>query len=337
MPYPSEIPEFYFIEASQAAPFVDTLKKLGAPVGQLANQAGMPLDAIRKGSGVIGERSLWRFLEYASKLFPNENIGYRTALEHPVTNVAQLGGMRMRLAECLEQVLNNFVEDVKTESTGADYKLRHGRGCTWFHREPVFRESTASWQTESYVIAFVIQIVRICANEDWLPTAMRVSSCRSPVPVPPEWESIDIDWGHPATEIRIDRITMALPPRIDYQEGSDTIPLRLDEDFLKNSLDGLVDRQIWTRKVGISYLADELGVSEATCKRRLQELGTTYTSIIEQRRYRLACQSLSNSKTPLGNIAQGLGYQHQANFTRAFKRVAGETPTTFRQRSQQER
>ena len=333
VPYPSEIPEFYFIEVSQAAPFVDTLRNLGSPIEKLASQAGMPLDVIRNGSGVIGERSLWRFLEYASKLFPNENIGYRTALEHPVTSVAQLGGMRMRLATSLEQVLNNFVEDVKTESTGADYTLRNDRGCTWFHREPVFRESTASWLNESYVIAFVIQIVRICADENWLPKALRVSSCDSAMPVPTEWESIDIDWGHRATEIRIDRKTMALPPRIDYRVVDHTTPPKLDKKFLKNSLEGLVDRQIWTRKVGISRLADEMGVSEATCKRRLQELGETYRSIVEQRRYRLACQLLSDSSTSLRNIAHGLGYQHQPNFTRAFKRVGGETPSVYRRRA----
>jgi len=337
VPYPSEIPGFYFIEAAQAAPFVDTLTKLGAPVSRLARRAGMPLDPIRKGAGVIGERSLWRFIEYASELFPHENLGYRTALEHPVTNIAQLGGMRMRLADSLEQVLNNFVEDVKTESTGADYKLRTGRSCTWFHREPVFQDSAASWQAESYVIAFVIQIVRICASEIWLPTLVRVSSCDSPVPLPVEWQTVKFEWGHPATEIRIDRKSMSLPPRTEYQEAEDSSPPKLDKDFLKNRLNDLVDRQIWTRKVGIARLVDELGVSEATLKRRLQELGTSYTRIVEERRYHLACQLLSRSDTTLRQIAHGLGYRHQANFTRAFKRVAGETPSTFRQRSQQER
>jgi len=335
--YPRETPEFYFIEAAQAAPFVDTLTRLGAPVGQLARQAGMPLSIIKSGAGVIGERSLWRFLEYASKLFPHENLGYRTALEHPVTNVAQLGGLQMRLADSLEQILHNFVEDVKTESTGADYKLLNGRGCTWFHREPVFRESEASWYAESYVIAVVIQIARICAAENWLPTVVRVCSCESPVPLPTEWQLIKFEWGHRATEIRIDQKTVALPPRFPYDSVDDPIPPKFDRDFLKNRLNDIVDRQIWTRSVGIAGLADEFGFSEATCKRRLHDLGTNYTAVVDQRRYRLACQLLSGSNTSLRNIAYGLGYQHQANFTRAFKRVADETPSTFRQRSQQER
>ena len=334
MSTPGKTPELYLIAASQAAPFVNTLRNLGAPVEKHASHAGMPLDVVKSGAGVIGERSLWRFLEYASEMFPDENLGYRTALEHPVTNVAQLGGLRIRMASSLREILANFVDDVRTESTGADYSLRDGPNSTWFHRKPVFLDSSASWQAESYVIAFIIQIVRICAAETWLPSVVRVCSCQSPVPVPIEWQSIRFEWGHRATEVDIDRRSMALPPRREYQATTDETPPRLDRDFLNDRLNGLIDRQIWTRKVGIAHLADELGVSEATCKRRLQELGQTYTGVIEQRRYRLACQLLSNSTASLGNIARGLGYQHQANFARAFKRVSDETPSAFRQRSQ---
>lgn len=326
----SDIPELYLIEASQAAPFVETLTRLGAPVTHLARQAGMPLAIVKRGSGVIGERSLWRFLEYAANLFPGENLGYLTALEHPVTHVAQLGGLRMRLAPSLEHILLNFMEDVRGQSTGAVYSLHEDSDSSWFHREPIFRESSASWQAESYVIAFVIQIVRICASESWLPTAVRISSCPEAVPVPVEWESINFSWGHAATEIRIDGDVLTLPPRISYHEVSNRSPRRLDEGLLKESLAGLVDRQIWTGKVGMSFLADELGVSEATCKRRLKKLGFGYSEIVEQRRFHLARQLLSRSDVSIGKIARGLGYKHQANFTRAFRRMAGQSPSEYR-------
>lgn len=332
MPKVSNNPELYFIEASQAAPFVETATRLGLPVRELAIQAGMPLDTVRSKQGVIGEHSLWRFLEYASNMVPEENLGYRTALEHPLTNAAQLGGLRMRLADSLEQILQNFIHDVKTESTGARYALRPGNGYTWFHREPVFRDSAASWQAESYVITFIIQIIRLCTDDNWLPEKVRVSSHESPVPVPTEWTSIDFEWGCSATEVRIDSGAIKSQPRFSYEPPDGPLPPNLDKAFLQNCLNGVVDRQIWTRNVGIAKLADELGLSEATCKRRLSEIDTNYTSIVEQRRYRLACQLLSNSNVSLQKIANGLGYKHQSNFTRAFKRVAGESPSEFRQR-----
>ena len=61
------------------------------------------------------------------------------------------------------------------------YGLRDDGTLTWFRREIIFRDSAASWQTEQYMIMVIVQIVRICADDAWLPgmTAHRVQ--RDPI------------------------------------------------------------------------------------------------------------------------------------------------------------
>jgi len=324
--------ELYFIKAAQAKPFVDTLTRLGAPVELLARQAGMPIDAVRQGTGVIGERSLWRFLSYGAKSVNQEFLGYHTALEHPVTKAAKIGGLNLRLAPTLESIFEYFLKDVRAEANGADYYLHDDDDNIWFHRKPIFRDSDASWQAEQYVVSFIIQIIRLCADPDWLPAKIRISSQSSLVPVPPEWSTIAFEWGYPATEICIERATMSLPPRVNRT----IVENKADRDSGNSALQnfsGLVDRQVWSGTIGIENAANELGVSTTTLKRRLLELGTSYLEIVKQRRHTWACQMLSNSNKSISEIAHDLGYRHRPNFTRAFSRLAGMSPAAYRQRT----
>jgi len=323
------MPELYFIKAAQAWPFVDTLTRLGAPVEVLARQAGMPLDAVRQRMGIIGERALWRFIAYGAKSVDQKFLGYRTALEHPVTKAADLGGLNLRVAPTLESIFELFVKDVRTESTGADYRLRDDGDSVWFHREPIFPDSDASWQTEQYVVAFIIQIVRLCADPSWLPEKIRITSRSSPVPVPPEWTTIAFEWGCPATEICIERATMSMPPRVDRTVDEKKANRDLGSSTLQN-FSGLVDRQIWSGTIGIDNAANELGISTTTLKRRLLELDASYLKIVKQRRHTWACQLLSSSNKPISEIAHDLGYRYRTNFTRAFTRLSGMSPNAYR-------
>ena len=78
------------LKAAQAKPFVETAMRLGAPVKSLARQASMPIRPVLAGEGVIGEHSLWRFIELAGRHCSCEQIGYLTALDHPVTSTGLL-------------------------------------------------------------------------------------------------------------------------------------------------------------------------------------------------------------------------------------------------------
>ena len=94
--------KIHLIQAAQVKPFPKTASRLGVPVNDLAHETGLPIEAVERGEGVIGETAAWRFVERASQ-YPNcEHLGYLTALDHPVTHSAQLGGMAITLADSAE-------------------------------------------------------------------------------------------------------------------------------------------------------------------------------------------------------------------------------------------
>ena len=85
----------------------------------------------------------------------------------------------------------------------------------------------------------------------------------------------------------------------------------------------------------IAQAADAVGMSVRTLQRRLLHVGLTYSHLLDEVRFETACHLLERSETSLAEIAAALGYGDPANFTRAFLRWTGKTPSVFRRRSRQ--
>ncbi|SLN70613.1 DNA-binding transcriptional regulator AraC [Roseovarius albus] len=322
--------ELILIKASQVWPFMDVVSRLGGNIEDLAERAGLPLDAVLEKKGVIGERSAWRFAGFAAQSLGNEHLGYLVATEHPVHSVGELGGMRVRMAPTIGKLLQFFIEDVTYENNGAKYSLiRHGDHVV-FRREIMFPDCIGRWQTEQYIVTILVQIIRLCAENSWQPSWLGLASSAKPLSIPSGWSGIDIKWGNPATEIAMDesllhrQVSSAIQLLAKHHGREPSRPITSGE------IDYIVDRQLWSGGTSIAETAHELGVSSSTLKRRLKRDNRTYSGIVGERRQYWAERLLVETDTPLAQIARTLGYTHLPNFTRAFKARTGLTPSGFR-------
>lgn len=87
----------------------------------------------------------------------------------------------------------------------------------------------------------------------------------------------------------------------------------------------------------LTQLADQLHLSSRTLKRRLQQQGTSFSLMQEDLRRRDAKRLLGEGKLAVQQVASLLGYRDPANFSRAFQRWQGETPSQYRRRLSQGR
>jgi len=71
-------------------------------------------------------------------------------------------------------------------------------------------------------------------------------------------------------------------------------------------------------------------VSERTLKRRLQAEEASFQNLVDQVRLERAGELLQQTAMNLSQIADALGYADAANFTRAFKRWTGQSPSQYR-------
>lgn len=82
----------------------------------------------------------------------------------------------------------------------------------------------------------------------------------------------------------------------------------------------------------LPFISDIFGCSKRSIQRILKCHGTTFQDIIMQQKTAYAI-TLLNDNVRIINIAQRLGYSDSSNFTRAFKRQTGLSPSLFRRES----
>jgi AraC-like DNA-binding protein len=80
----------------------------------------------------------------------------------------------------------------------------------------------------------------------------------------------------------------------------------------------------------IASVAEAVGGSVRTLQRRLADIDTTFSDIVEEAKMKSANRMMAQSDCTLAEIAHELGYSDQAHFTRAFRRWNGVSPGVFR-------
>jgi len=100
---------------------------------------------------------------------------------------------------------------------------------------------------------------------------------------------------------------------------------------------GLVENQLVSvlpsGKAQAAAIAQKLGMSERSFRRRLAEEGATFSEILDRVRNRLALRYLEDQRVSLQQIAWLLGYSELAAFNHAFKRWFGTSPRIARRPS----
>jgi AraC-like DNA-binding protein len=82
--------------------------------------------------------------------------------------------------------------------------------------------------------------------------------------------------------------------------------------------------------LGIDSAANLMCTSVRTLQRHLAQAGFTYSKLVEYARFEVAAEMLANPNLKIIEIAYTLGYEDPSHFSRAFRRIAGQSPREFR-------
>jgi AraC-like DNA-binding protein len=77
-------------------------------------------------------------------------------------------------------------------------------------------------------------------------------------------------------------------------------------------------------------MAEVVGLSGRTLQRRLQQCGRTYSDVVQEARFDLARELLVDPAARIIDVAMAAGYENPQHFSRAFRQLAGVSPTAYR-------
>lgn len=147
-----------------------------------------------------------------------------------------------------------------------------------------------------------------------------------------------VQFAQAETRVRFPLQQLALPLR-----QPDTALLAILEQQAEAQLGGLprsddfeqavrrhIARLARESEPSLEQVADALHLSSRTLRRRLDERGTPFRSLLDSTLRRIAEDYLRDSRLQLAEVALLLGYSEQSAFNRAFRRWTGTTPAAFR-------
>jgi AraC-like DNA-binding protein len=199
--------------------------------------------------------------------------------------------------------------------------------CNWLVVPP----SMAKTQTEQLALIMILDGLRMAGDPDYAPLEIHLTGNsldgleevlpldRSTVMFNQVEFGMIFPTGMLASSMRDDGMrSLGLDPMASLDE---TISKRI-ERVLDASQSSLVPT--------LEGIADMVGFSPRSLQRYLAQEGASFSSVVEQWRFKKALRHLSDARLSVLEIGQELRYGHSSDFVRAFRRWAGTTPQRYR-------
>ena len=317
--------------ASFLNPAVQRLRQAGFGVHDLAESVGIHRSTLEQAGRYVPRVACGRFMEEAARMTGDAVFAFDAAPRvHRPDRRTRLSARR---ATRFEQ-LAGFFENISRRSTATQLVARVEGDLLWLVRvtNTPLREDV--WALELYGLGVLDQVRRsLLAGAP--PLVLHLRNTPPAEALPPLWRSALRKTGQPAMAVAVDATCLrepALGEAAKHQVAPEVAgsPQDLEEraqfDLLANSIWPYIREP----RVGIDRAADAFGLSRSSFQRRLRALGTTYSSLVKELRAERALEMLAEPEFSISEISTEVGYLDSANFTRAFRRQFGVSPTRYR-------
>ena len=127
--------------------------------------------------------------------------------------------------------------------------------------------------------------------------------------------------------IRLDKSILAMPQKHGNKLAHQLYRVQAYELLRKFYPDA--DDIVSQTKQIIEGYESNFGVSERTYRRKLNEVNTSYRSLLDEHKKKRCLDMLASKRVSVNTLVDVLGYSESASFLRAFKRWTGMTPKIY--------
>jgi AraC-like DNA-binding protein len=317
-------------------PLVDALDELDVDVDALLEEHGLDRQRIRDVGLRLPLSVVFELFRQAEKIAADPTIGVRAGLairpgafdvyDYAVRSSATLGDAgfsAIRLAKLLD---DTYQPSLFVDGDRAFFE---------YHRSPGEPDSVAEFMFAA-VVEFSKQMTGV------LLTASRLAFRRTDGADPARFAALlgqEPEFGAPLDVLEFPVHHLALPLRT-ADPGLHKVLGRHAEELmarlpklqgLSGRVRDLILRELQGGNPGIVTVAEKLGTTARTLRRRLADEGTTHQALLDELRKSLADRYLRES-IPVAQAAVLLGFSTAPSFHRAFRRWYGTTPERYRSR-----
>ncbi|MGF6508322.1 AraC family transcriptional regulator [Paraburkholderia sp. 32] len=320
------------VGALGSLPFV--MIEHGADPWQLLESFGVTREALASRLSPLSTVTHGRILEAAAKKIHCEHVGLLLGQRATLDNAGPLRFLVLN-APTVREAIESLIRFCGLWYRGLHVRMTEDEGYACMSVSIDSNIPGAQHLLTAYLAANV-RILEIILGRSWRPTLVRVAFRKPKTSALYEqYFQAPVWFGQAQYEVLFPQSLLDQPRsshdqqlgRFLHQHMSE-LQARQGEDFssrVREVIEKLLPHGCTSQKV-----AEFFAIHRFTLYRHLDKQGTSYESLLEAARRNLANQLLAQTDLLIADIATRLGYENQGNFTRAFRRWHGRTPSEWR-------
>lgn len=316
--------------------FATYLRGYGCRADFYLRKSGLPT-LCEDPTGFAPLQRIWNFFDSAS-LSETPELGWLVGAKVGDSKLNSTLLRKLESAPTLLQALRRFVRLYKMEVTDSEIGIKEHQNNIWLYtRYKGLRDEPGYHVSQAYQLGVFVGLIRHFLGEHWVPHEIGIESKLIPPGTAECFPGCRILTEQPAGYVVVPRWRLHQGPAFRDQRKSKAEKILLNDHV---SCEMSTDCESRLRLVLKSYLSEGyisqekaavlMNTSVRTLTRRLSARGFTYRTLIDDLRFEKAKEQLLKSDKRIGDIAQSVGFNHQADFTRMFRRVGGLSPREFR-------
>lgn len=309
------------------------LREMGMPVDRALAECGLPAIEDLAPDDYVSVHAALMWAARCSRDMGSSELGFLGAARSSLSTFGP--GLQRAVLNAVNgrMRLNAFLRFVPTEQSALVVTVR---------KEPQairvacdldgFRAHPALAASEWLQVHAIISIVRSVAGRSWTPPEITFVSRESPsYAALDQYGNTRILCGQPSTSVLVPEHLLSTPCNGTHG-GEPGSGAALDPEgwHFEDALRRLIRPYLGTGCPGIGQAAELAGMSTRSLQRKLAEQGCSYSSLVQEARYEIACGLLADPGVKIIDVAFAAGYEHPQHFARAFRHMAGVSPRAYR-------
>ncbi len=316
-------------------PIWKALESYGCDSQTLFEQVGLDTEKLHDPNARYPFASLQRLWKLATVTTRDPCFGLTVArFLHPTTLHAL--GYAWMASESLYDALERLTRYSKMITDAAEFRL--GEASNSYRLVVCWRHQRGTDQAMDAAMGAILGMCRMSYGAELNP--LRLTLQREPPPSLHRFEEVfrapvqfsaaenalylgkrEVDTPLPTANAELARANERVITKYLAQFERGSVKLQVEAKLLERLPSGHTSQE---------SIAKALHLSSRSLQRKLKEEGTTYKQLLEDTRRELAAQYVKESELSVGEITFLLGFSEPANFSRAFKRWTGVSPSAYR-------
>jgi len=317
-------------------PFARFLTDVGAPVERGFQRACLPYLALENVDNYVPSQRFYGFLVDMAFREGIEDLGFHVGQSNGADNVDPHLTELLRRSPTLYQGLvaaTDLANKTVTHSQMGIWQSSRSGRAYFYHRPSCDLANPAIRQIGWFGIMTLIGMARVFTGPHWQPIEIGLMTRHEPcLSIREQLRGTRLRHSQPCSYIALERSLLSLPPWSDEAAPSafPTLTFKPLANDLAGSLKQILPAYIEERDLSVGFAAELCNTSRRSLQRKLGEMGTSYSEVLDHARFDVASRMLQDPDMKVLDVAHRLGYSDPTSFSRAFRRIAGISPRVYR-------